>query len=760
MTTTSVAMQSPRPATKLNKTTSTELPSNKRKASDTLKDGVTHRQKITRACDSCKLKKTRCTGTLPCTRCTRLSLLCRYNAAYSRGLPPDPLPASPSPILTPTGRRAFENVDVRTSSPNLQRNGRDSTMTDDLLSTQTQKHHQHQHVVSSRNSPEPGSTDFEGNYLGPSSGVSFINRVWSRLHQDETTHYPNEPQNESSRNTAVFMFGDKPYSNSQEAEFTLPSLEKALELVGIYFDYSMVTYRFVHRSNVEEWTRQVYQNNISLSNLPVGNMVARTAIVLMIIAVSTLYVEMRPGGMPSGRGERLESERWYAASKYMSSLESGPPRLETIQARLGQCLYLLSSSRANECWYSFGTTMQIVTALGLHRKQPAKLSKNGCSYLELELRRRIFWSVYTLDKYLSIMFGRPRLLHDEDIDQELPEETNDQDLLEEDPTRRTGSTDSMMIASVLHYRLGRILGDISRQLYSINTLPRDSPLETAIRLTSELEKWKETVPPLFNSVHPTSLIPPLCRQSQVLQLAYSHAMIHVTRSFLLNDFTDLSRRPTVPHPMVSSYVQKCIQAAEDIMTITDGLAHQGVLIQSFWFTHYVCFCAVLVIYIHTIQQHRKSLGGSSSASVSSAGSPNDPDKLRQLFSLAESCQQHLAEATRKNCPSRRYGIILEELRQEVHRQIGSNGVSVETQAHSSSVNDTLYVSGESSQNADVKSVLFDAQPVDFMIQPADLGVNTGDDVGFLESLEGSIWWAQLDSWALSNLPNDPSTFSL
>lgn len=62
----------------------------------------------------------------------------------------------------------------------------------------------------------------------------------------------------------------------------------------------------MHRGNVEDWTRQVYQNNIGLSNLPVGNMVARTAIVLMIIAVSTLYVEMRPGGMPGGRGERLE----------------------------------------------------------------------------------------------------------------------------------------------------------------------------------------------------------------------------------------------------------------------------------------------------------------------------------------------------------------------------------------------------------------------------------------------------------------------
>lgn len=136
----------------------------------------------------------------------------------------------------------------------------------------------------------------------------------------------------------------------------------------------------------------------------------------------------------------------------MLSIETGPPTLETIQARLGLCLFLLSSSRANQCWYIFGTTIQLVTALGLHRRRPSKTSRGGPAYIEHELRKRVFWSAYTLDKYLSVMFGRPRLLDDEDIDQDLPDEVNDEVMSLEAPREMTESTDCMMIASVLHYR--------------------------------------------------------------------------------------------------------------------------------------------------------------------------------------------------------------------------------------------------------------------------------------------------------------------
>lgn len=235
-------------------------------------------------------------------------------------------------------------------------------------------------------------------------------------------------------------------------------------------------------------------------------------------------------------------------------------------------------------------------------------------------------------------------------------------------------------------------------------------------------------------------------------------MIHATRSFLLNDFTDLSRRPSVPHPMVSSHVRKCIDAAEDVMKLVDSLAKQAVLIQSFWFTHYVCFCAIIVVYIHTIQQHRLA----SNPDTASPRSVEDSGYLHSLFSLAETCQQHLAEATRKNCPSRRYSIILEELRREVHRQIGSP-IQPETlencyeNLRSNLVrgNETLRVGQGHADPVHVEqpTSMF---PNATVHQPAPGGIQSPtflvgplgppEDVGILDNLEGSIWWAQLDSW--------------
>lgn len=117
------------------------------------------------------------------------------------------------------------------------------------------------------------------------------------------------------------------------------------------------------------------------------------------------------------------SSIYYAAAERMLTKETGKVTLESVQARLSQCIYLLASSRVNQAWYAFGTTAQLIIALGLHRRQVYQPANTNQSKIVLEYRKRVFWSAYTLDRYLSVILGRPRIFRDEDIDQPLPNQS-------------------------------------------------------------------------------------------------------------------------------------------------------------------------------------------------------------------------------------------------------------------------------------------------------------------------------------------------
>lgn len=67
-------------------------------------------------------------------------------------------------------------------------------------------------------------------------------------------------------------------------------------------------------------------------------------------------------------------------------------------------------------------------ALGLHCKKAAQSSQVGL--VELECQKRVFWGAYILDRYLSVMKGRPRIFRDEDIDQEYPANVADEDMID------------------------------------------------------------------------------------------------------------------------------------------------------------------------------------------------------------------------------------------------------------------------------------------------------------------------------------------
>jgi Fungal specific transcription factor domain len=59
-----------------------------------------------------------------------------------------------------------------------------------------------------------------------------------------------------------------------------------------------------------------------------------------------------------------------------------------------------------------GVAMRICIDLGIHRRSTSLVKPN----FKEEMRKRIFWSCYCLDRQVSIPIGRPFAISDHDID--------------------------------------------------------------------------------------------------------------------------------------------------------------------------------------------------------------------------------------------------------------------------------------------------------------------------------------------------------
>lgn len=217
-------------------------------------------------------------------------------------------------------------------------------------------------------------------------------------------------------------------------------------------------------------------------------------------------------------------------------------------------------------------------------------------------------------------------------------------------------------------RLAKILGGISSDLYSTSKRSDTNWAALARKRTAELKEWKESLPPFLDpsKVDPSILIPIFQRQSTVLSLAYAHAILLANRPSLLSSFADLSRPQDLPDNESGSCIVECIDAAFLIVDTVNGFMESGGMYRTFWFTHYISFCAIATLYVYTIQQSSSSR--STENVMDSSGCPTP--LIQSHFEAAEKCQQNIAKTTAKSSPFRRYNIILDELKQDVLFRLG------------------------------------------------------------------------------------------
>jgi hypothetical protein len=143
-------------------------------------------------------------------------------------------------------------------------------------------------------------------------------------------------------------------------------------------------------------------------------------------------------------------------------------------------------------------------------------------------------------------------------------------------------------------------------------------------------------------------------------------MLLVHRPFLLSSFAALKNydAPTTtsssnPNPVdaepalgaldIQENIQQCLDAAMGIVRVVDEM-NTTQIFRAFWFTQYYAFCAVVVLYVYRIQQHLSR------------------GKCAGYFAAGQRCQAVLNSISETDCMSKRYCLVLEELRLEAEKQ--------------------------------------------------------------------------------------------
>jgi len=451
--------------------------------------------------------------------------------------------------------------------------------------------------------------------------------------------------------TSIFTFGDPRLPSVSFETVTFPDPDSLSLLIARYFDFAVPTYRVLHRPTVEVWFKRVHSLQLS-----------QKAILYTMLAQTTLVNAQSTTGNAGETGEA-----YFSAAGALLAKEHGQPTLASIQARFLGVLYLLSTARINQAWFQLGIVVQLIVALGFHRISRTQTA-HSTSIIDAECRKRILWSAYTVYKYLSVILGRPHLLQAEETDQDLPRSVNDEDL-KKDTIQLHARRDCLMEAPRQHIMLAKIVERITKQQYTIKRMRRQDLIDTATALNTEVSHWQQGLPALLSgAIHPSSLIPIFQRQLEVLRLARAHAIMLLNRPLLARNYAK-----HLSEPYASRYqaaVLACVQAAEDVVELIQSFVLEDQFFPAFWYSQYIAFNAISILYIFVLL-HRQSAVGLPSLTWS-----GDSDLAmantngNTFFERVVAGHSHLAQASRNSSgSSHRYHIVLEELREEVKRQI-------------------------------------------------------------------------------------------
>lgn len=218
-----------------------------------------------------------------------------------------------------------------------------------------------------------------------------------------------------------------------------------------------------------------------------------------------------------------------AAMTHVDSVFSSQNRLEALQGILLLALYSIMWPAVPGIWYVLGSAMRLCIDLGLHNESGNQTSRTSAKSFSrdsdlfpasnahlhnrsdydpatIDLRRRLFWCTYALDRQVCVYLGRPVGIPDYCVKVPFPSELDDALIADPsfgipsnkitDYSLEKSTSSSYKTISLMFFKIRRIQSEIQRILYDCAQLGREfsSLDEWRAAMAIKLENWHNECP--------------------------------------------------------------------------------------------------------------------------------------------------------------------------------------------------------------------------------------------------------------------------
>ncbi|KAH7026104.1 fungal-specific transcription factor domain-containing protein [Microdochium trichocladiopsis] len=442
--------------------------------------------RIAQACDRCRSKKIRCDGIRPCcTQCANVGFECRTSDKLSRRAFPRGYTESleervrqlESEVkeLKDLVDEKEEKIDMLSRMHSQRKASIASTTYSPQVSTDSpsdQMQVSKDDTFRVKNSPILLELDnAECRFVGPSSGYFLMEMLKSRL-RDSGRQVPEfEPQ------AYLHVKDHGGLSDELDEDKPLPPIPRLFsdKCVNIYFQEWAPLFPVLHKSTFLRTYEEFIVDGESIKD---NHKLAQLYLVFSIAALSAGTTEL----------ELVASceRKWQLAIDGII-MDNSMATLQCLVLALMNCQLQANHKRMQ---YYKGIAVGMSHRLGLHQGQKA----SSFGSLSVETRKKVFWTLYTLDCFSAARSGLPKLLNDDDVHVDYPFDTDDEYITESGFQPTLPGEITKLSSALALFKASRVLSKVLVELYP-SSASHEISFQQISALDAELLEWKNNLPP-------------------------------------------------------------------------------------------------------------------------------------------------------------------------------------------------------------------------------------------------------------------------